>query len=261
MPHADALAAYLRYPSMMKWMAFLFGALGAQLAWAETITLSNGEWLPYLSQSLPHYGPVSRIVSEAFALEGITVKYVFRPWPRAYAEAQRGLVNGSVVWSINEGESERARDFLASDVVLESQSVFFVRKGSKFHWTKDADLAGLRIGGVAGYEYRFEGVPGMHLDRASTEELNFRKLAAGRVDLVPTNLDVGRYILRVNFKPEEAAGIAVAPGVYNITQYRLIMRRADGANAAYIERFNRGLRMLKESGKYDQYMADLLRER
>jgi polar amino acid transport system substrate-binding protein len=35
------------------------------------------------------------------------------------------------------------------------------------------------------------------------------------------------------------------------------MRRADAANAGYIERFNRGLRKLKESGKYDQYMADL----
>lgn len=242
----------------MKWIAILIYALAAPLARAETITLTNGEWLPYMSESLPHYGPVSRIVTEAFALEGITVNYVFRPWPRAYAEAQRGLVNGSVVWSINEGESERARDFFASDTVLESQSVFFVRKDYKFRWTKDADLVGLRIGGVAGYEYRFEGMPGMHLDRAPTEELNFRKLMAGRIDIVPTNLDVGRYILRTSFKPEEAAGITAAPGFYNITQYRLIMRRADGANAAYIERFNRGLRKLKASGKYDQYMADLV---
>jgi polar amino acid transport system substrate-binding protein len=242
----------------MKWIAYLICAFAAPLAWAETITLSNGEWLPYMSESLPHYGPISRIVTEAFALEGITVNYVFRPWPRAYAEAQRGLVNGSVVWSIDEGESERSRDFLSSDTVLESQSVFFMRKGYQFRWTKDADLAGLRIGGVAGYEYRFEGMPGMHLDRAPTEELNFRKLVAGRVDIVPTNLDVGRYILRTSFKPEEAAGVAVAPGFYNITQYRLIMRRADRANAAYIERFNRGLRKLKESGKFDQYMADLV---
>jgi len=241
----------------MKWMAFLCCALAAPLAWAETITLSNGEWLPYMSETLPYNGAISRIVSEAFALEGITVNYVFRPWPRAYAEAQRGLVNGSVVWSIGDGTSERARDFLYSDPVLEAQSVFFHRKDYKFRWTKDEDLAGVRIGGVAGYEYRFEGIPGIHLDRAPTEELNLRKLVAGRIDVVPASLDVGRYILRTRFKPEEAALIAVAPGRYNITQYRLIMRRADSANAGFIARFNRGLRKLKESGRYDQYMADL----
>lgn len=241
----------------MKWMALLCCVLSIPPARAETITLSNGEWLPYLSESLPYKGPVSRIVSEAFALEGIDVKYVFRPWPRAYAEAQRGLVNGSVVWSIGEETSERAREFLASDTVLESQIVFFYRKGYQFHWTNDEDLVGLRIGGVAGYEYRFEGVPGVHLDRAPTEELNMRKLLAGRVDLVPTNLDVGRYILRSQFKPEEVASISVAPGSYSATQYRLIMRRADSASAGYIERFNRGLRKLKQSGRYEQYMADL----
>ncbi|MGW8391859.1 substrate-binding periplasmic protein [Pseudoduganella sp. HUAS MS19] len=241
----------------MSWKALLFCVLAVPLARAETITLSNGEWLPYLSATLPHYGAVSRIVSEAFALEGITVNYVFRPWPRAYAEAQRGLVDGSLVWSVGPPTTGRAREFLSSDTVLEAQSVFFHRKGYSFSWTRDADLAGLRIGGVAGYEYRFEDVPGVRLDRAPTEELNFRKLVAGRVDVVPASLDVGRYILRTKFRPEEAAGITVAAGRYNTTQYRLIMRRADAANALYIERFNRGLRKLKESGRYDQYMADL----
>jgi len=241
----------------MNWKALLVCLLAVPCARAETITLSNGEWLPYLSESLPHYGAVSRIVSEAFALEGVTVKYVFRPWSRAYAEAQRGLVNGSVVWSVGPMTTERAREFLSSDTVLEAQSVFFLRKGYNFTWTRDADLAGLRVGGVAGYEYRFEEVPGVHLDRAPTEELNLRKLVAGRVDVVPASLDVGRYILRTKFKPEEAAGITVAPGRYNTTHYRLIMRRADAENAGYIERFNRGLRKLKESGRYDQYMADL----
>lgn len=241
----------------MNWKALLFCLLAAPWARAETITLSNGEWLPYLSESLPHYGIVSRIVSEAFALEGITVQYVFRPWPRAYAEAQRGLVNGSLVWSVGPAATERAREFLSSDTVLEAQSVFFHRKGYHFKWTRDADLAGLRIGGVAGYEYRFEDVPGVHLDRAPNEELNLRKLLAGRVDVVAASLDVGRYILRTRFKPEEAAVITVAAVGRGSTQYRLIMRRADAANAGYIERFNRGLRKLKESGKYDQYMADL----
>lgn len=251
------LAPVLGYAVAMNWKAFLLGVLVSPAAWGETITLSNGEWLPYLSQSLPHHGAVSRIVTEAFALEGITVKYVFRPWPRAYAEAQRGLVAGSVVWSVGEPDTERAREFFASDTVLESHSVFFHRKGFDFRWKTDDDLVGVRIGGVAGYEYRFEAVPGIKIERAQTEELNLRKLVAGRVDVVPASLDVGRYILRTRFKPEESASITVAQGRYYTTHYRLIMRRADAANAGYIERFNRGLRKLKESGKYNEYISAL----
>ena len=254
---APVLAPVLHYADAMNWKAFLFGLLAAPPIGAEIITLSNGEWLPYQSQSLPHHGVVSRVVTEAFALEGITVKYVFRPWPRAYAEAQLGLVAGSLVWSVGEAGTERAREFLASDTVLVSHTVFFHRKGYAFRWKSDEDLVGLRIGGVAGYEYRFEGIPGIRVDRAQTDELNLRKLVAARVDVVPASLDVGRYILRTKFKPEEAASIVAAPGHYYTTEYRLIMRRADAASAGYIERFNRGLRKLKESGKYDQYMVGL----
>ncbi len=42
----------------------------------ETIRLTNGEWIPFLSEDLKHYGVISRIVKEAFALEGMKVEYV-----------------------------------------------------------------------------------------------------------------------------------------------------------------------------------------
>ena len=45
----------------------------------EVITLTSGAWLPYLSECAPHHGVVSRIVTEAFALEGVRVNYIFRP--------------------------------------------------------------------------------------------------------------------------------------------------------------------------------------
>jgi polar amino acid transport system substrate-binding protein len=65
---------------------------------AETLLLTNGEWPPYLSKNLKYYGSASRIVTEAFALEGINVEYKFFPWKRAYKNAELGIWDGSVVW-------------------------------------------------------------------------------------------------------------------------------------------------------------------
>ena len=56
----------------------------------DVITISSGEWPPYISQQLPHYGVTSQIVSEAFEQVGVTVKYEFLPWSRAIEAARAG---------------------------------------------------------------------------------------------------------------------------------------------------------------------------
>jgi polar amino acid transport system substrate-binding protein len=231
-------------------------SLGARAE--ETITLTSGEWLPYISEKAPHHGPVSRIVSEAFALEGVRVVYVFRPWSRAYAEADTDSANGSIVWSTSKSDTERNRIFAFSDVVFDGQSVFFHLKSYPFQWSGFEHLVGQRIGGTAGYEYRFDKNPLIKIDRsAASDELNFRKLAAGRFDLMPANLDVGQYILRHELTPEQAALVTWHPKPYNITHYHLMLNKKNAANRRYLALFNRGLRRLKESGKYAQYMQDI----
>jgi polar amino acid transport system substrate-binding protein len=224
---------------------------------AEEITLTNGEWLPYTSEHLPHHGVISRIVSEAFAAEGVTVNFRFRPWPRAFAEAQRGLAHGSVVWGTGEAWSRRTKEFLFSEPVFEDESVFFYRKGIDFKWTRYSDLARYKLGGVAGYEYRFQNIPGLRIDRAPSDELTFRKLVAGRVDVFPSSLNVGKYILRTKFTPQESAEIEIYKGSFNVTKYYLILARSRPGSAALIEKFNRGLRQLQENGTYAQYMDEL----
>jgi len=83
-----------------KWlvvMLVIFNNSNSSFA-GETIRLSNGEFLPYLSEDLKYYGVLSRIVSEAFALEDIEVKYWFFPWGRAIAVAENGAWDGSLGW-------------------------------------------------------------------------------------------------------------------------------------------------------------------
>ncbi len=115
----------------------------------HTIRLTNGEWSPYLSKHLPHYGYMSHIVTEAFALEGITVEYGWYPWARAFDYAKDGDWDGSIAWSKS---SEREKVVLFSEIAIAAtREMFFSRKDDQFDWQTLADLEGLRVGGVIGY--------------------------------------------------------------------------------------------------------------
>lgn len=239
-------------------MASCVLALSTGAGAAEIVTLTNCEWAPYTSQQLPHYGPMSRIVTEAFALEGVQVRYVFRPTGRAYAEAAEDHANGAVFWSTSHRDSDRQRRFYFSDVVFDGQSVLFHLKGYPFRWHGYEQLAGVRMGGTAGYEYTFDKYPYIQMDRtAVSDELNFRKLAAGRFDVFPANLDVGRAIMRSVLTPEQADLITWDATPYNVTHYHLMLNRKNRNNPRLLVLFNKGLKRLKDSGKYADYLREL----
>src|SRR3569623_833694 len=106
-------------------------SIGATAAGPKTITLANGEWPPYTSESLPDYGSVSRLVTAAFAHEGIKVNYVFFPWKRALEDSRAGKLDGTLIWARTD---YREADFLYSDAVLTTNYVLFFRKDKPVHW-------------------------------------------------------------------------------------------------------------------------------
>ena len=134
----------------MRLLPLLFALLLPLAATADEVRLTNGEWSPYLGQNLPHHGVASRIVEEAFALEGFRVRWEFYPWARALRSAERGNSDGSAVWLRS---PEREQAFYISDPVVESGYYLFHRKDRPFDWQQVADLAPLRLGGAIDYDY------------------------------------------------------------------------------------------------------------
>ncbi len=141
----------------------------------KTIMITNGEWLPYHSENLPHYGAGSRIVTEAFALEGIKVEWGFFPWSRAYSYAVDGTWEASIGWIKT---PEREEEVYFSEPVYGGPWVFFHLKSVPFEWNTIDDLQGLTIGATADYSYGDEfdnaekqGI--INVDRVPTEVQNF----------------------------------------------------------------------------------------
>ena len=99
------------------WLIPIFLLTSTGILAEETIRITIGEWAPYLSKDLKHYGVAARIVTDSFALEGVKVEYGFFPWARSKFLAQEGEWDGSAVWIHN---AERAKDFLFSDSMFKS---------------------------------------------------------------------------------------------------------------------------------------------
>ncbi len=228
-------------------------------AWAEEkIRITNGEWPPYLSESLPHYGVVSRIVTEAFALEGIQVEYGFFPWKRSFVLAEIGEWDGSAVW-LHSPEREAA--FFLSDPVIDSNYVFFHLKSYAFDWSTVADLQKIKIGGTLEYNYgeAFEiaekkGL--IRVERIPKDEQNLMKLLNHRIEIFPLDIYVGYSMLRKNFQPNEVQQFTHHDRPLRSDPLYLLLTRKNPHNAQMMIKFNRGLKKLREEGKIKQYLQE-----
>jgi len=113
----------------------------------EEIMVTIGEWSPFISRELPHYGIVSHVISEAFAESQIKVKYGFFPWKRSYHLVKSGEWHATAIWGKTE---ERINDFYFSDIIYTGEDVLFYLKDKPVKWKGDvndlSDLKGLKIG-------------------------------------------------------------------------------------------------------------------
>ncbi|SMF54540.1 amino acid ABC transporter substrate-binding protein, PAAT family [Pseudobacteriovorax antillogorgiicola] len=223
------------------------------MAHSETITLGNGEWDPYQSSTMDGFGYASKIVTEAFKKEGIDVKYNFYPWARALDSASKGKVAGTFLWGY---KKEREKHFLYSEPILDVSYVFFYLAERKFDWKKIDDLKDKRIGTTIKYSYgeafdkaRAKGI--FEADDSNSDETNFKKLLAGRVDIIPNDLDAGLSILRRNHKDEIKRVSYHEKPVRNTPHYLLISRKHPRAEYL-LAAFNKGLAALKKSGRYQE---------
>ncbi|MGP9799572.1 substrate-binding periplasmic protein [Rheinheimera sp. NSM] len=222
------------------------------------LQLSAGEWPPFLSESLPHQGVAAHLLRDTFAAAGYQVNFTFLPWARAYHDTANGKYAATAVWMFSE---DRTHDFLYSDAVLNEQFVFFHRKQRLFDWQQMADLRGLQIGGGLGYSYgpAFDhavnsGV--FKVSRVASTEQNFRRLAAGRIDVFAEEISVGYHVLNHQL-PELAASISHHPKPLLTNQSFLLFPQQTADSTRLLVLFNQQLLLFKQSGRYQTYFDRL----
>ena len=240
-------------------MLLVFLILSVFMFSQETVRLTNGEWPPYMGENIRENGLMSHIVKEALAIEGYKVEYSFFPWKRSYELAKTGEWDGTVGWKKN---AEREKDFYFSDPILSVKEVFFHREDLNFDWTDYEELKKYKIGISIGYSYGydFDSMKDKLNVEETTEDLaNLRKLQGKRIDLFPCALEVGYFLIKQNFKGNEAKNLINHPKSINTAEYNLILTKDNPGNREIIIIFDRGLKKLKSSKKFDKLVADAIK--
>jgi polar amino acid transport system substrate-binding protein len=227
-----------------------------------TLHISTGEFAPWSSETLKHKGFTSHVISEAFKLEGYDVEFTFYPWKRAYESAKSGeKFHATSYWYPS---NERRKEFYYSEPLQSDRTVFFHLKSNPLaDWKTLDDLKGKRIGATLGFTYTVEfwdAAKSKRLDvqEASSDDLNFKKLLKGRVDLVPSDPLVGQKILLETFGADVAGTVTFHPKPLVAPTGHLLFSKQLENGEDLVSTFNRGLAKLRESGQYAQFEADLI---
>jgi polar amino acid transport system substrate-binding protein len=225
----------------------------------ETIRITTGEWSPYSSEDLKYHGIVSLIITEAFALEGVKVEFGFFPWGRAVDYAKEGDWDASSLWFRH---PDREKYFYHSDHIIKIQEVFFHLKSFKFDWDDWKDIESLEVGATIGYTItkvlkEKQKTVNFYLETVPSDEINLRKILKGNIQILPLPIEVGYEILRKKFSSEEAQRITYHPKPINKgdSNIHLLFSKKVKKNLHMLKLFNKGLKRLRENGKYDQFIS------
>lgn len=250
----------MRYHGMLlgilSWVALL--ATPVEAAPRLKITLSNQEWPPYMGQELPYDGILSRLVKEAFARGGVDVAYRYYPNNRTLQSARNGQVDGSFGWAPT---AERKRDLLYTLPVLSARMVFFQRKEHPLAWSRWSELKGARVGITVGnfYSDDFDAQVKngtLTVDNAPDDLINLRKLIAGRIDLFPIDQEVGKYLIAHHFSPVQGAELEAQNKTFWAAPLHVVIWRKHARGPELVERFNRGLKALQDSGDFERLLQE-----
>lgn len=223
------------------------------------ITIATAEWAPYVSDDLPHSGPIAHIVQLTLAQQGYRATVDFSTWNLALSRAGQGQAFAAFPMVAS---AERDAEFLRSDPLMEFEYVLFHDTTRPLPDLGEATaLADLNVARIAGYDYWPE------LDEASgdyveydTSEAAFLALEAGDVDLVPEGRLAGEALLLSPDVALDAARFVPVDGDepwLHSTQGLHLLVADDGAGAALIKDFNESLARVKRTPEYRAAIASL----
>lgn len=191
------------------------------------------------------------LVREAFSRMGDTVSIKVLPWPRVLWMVENGAADGFFT-TYRVPERERWADYSREELVPQVTSLFALKAATVPYHGNLAELSGRSVGVVMKVSYgaKFDqAVQDKVLPRVMESvdgETNFRQLFAGRVDLIASNRDGARFILRRMGKEAEVRELK--PPLENVPSYIAFSKRK--RLRALRDRFDHVLREMKGDGTW-----------
>lgn len=245
---------------MWSWLCCSVLALATLSAHAgpPPVALTTGpDYPPYADPQAPGGGLAVRVVRAVFARLGHETTLDWLPWKRGYLLTLSGQYQATFPYVHSE---ERQREFLYSESILVAQSYLYMRLGDSLQPDQPDSFRGRALCVVRGYasplRQRLQaqissGLTQVH--EAPSLQSCVHMLALKRVDAFSA-LDVqGRAAVR---EAGLQSQITTAEKPVATLEFALIAPRAQPDAAAFIERFNAGLRQIRADGSYKRLLSD-----
>ncbi|MDW5416349.1 ABC transporter substrate-binding protein [Iodobacter sp. CM08] len=238
-------------------LLFMISGISAQSAELR-VRIASGEFQPYLSASLPNDGFISKIIAAAFKQENVVVAIAYYPWKRSYDMVKKGEADLTPFWV---KAPEREQLFILSDPIDVVQYGFFHLKNKKITLLDFNNLNQYKVGVSLGYSYgsAFDTARKNQqfiCDEAPSDEINIRKLIAKRIDLFTADKTLGQYLISKTLQPKDAEKITFFPKNFAEEPVYLLISKRIKNGAEIADKFNKGLKKMKQSGEYQRIMQE-----
>ncbi|PCJ60847.1 MAG: hypothetical protein COA79_07245 [Planctomycetota bacterium] len=228
------------------------------------VHIATEEYPPSTSFTLMNNGIACHIVKEDFKLQGLEVQYHFYPGARSFEQAKSGFVDASLPW-VKTKEREKYFHYGAPVMVSDAEHFFYI-KGTDFNWDAEkpdfSKIKNKKIGAIISYDYgkEFQAAEKQKMIdviRISTQTQSFEMLFSGRIQALTCEYNIGMYQLINKFTKEQRSKIIHIRGGKSSVEYDYIIFTKKRKNGKELQgTFAKGLKQLKDSGKYQQYLDE-----
>ena len=234
---------------MLIFLFFLVFPLGVT-AGGGPLRVVCDEWPPYqIKKNNNVSGFSTKVVETIFERMKTTIEKIqVYPWKRAILMLEKGKADA--LFSANFKIARTGYAFYPEEAIINSPWVLWVREGEGFKFRSFDDLSGNKIGMVRGYSYTSDlwNFVKKHTiyDEVYSDELNFKKLKAGRVDFIPAELRNGLHIVK-SLRFNKIIPIVENP-IKNDGLY--IIFNKNSVKKTFVDRFSDELKKLKQESLY-----------
>jgi polar amino acid transport system substrate-binding protein len=232
----------------------------------ERINLVTGDdYSPFTDRKLPQGGMSTELVQRAMEAaapsEGFAIHSVNHCESHLDTLAPQGLIDGTFPWSNPPcdllPDEYRRQTFLFSDPMFEILELAYVNKSRPILFDKDDDMIGKTLCRLAGYliwELDQDGrnwlVDGkIKLERPKRVTGCFDFLIKGKVDAVFIDEFAGRPSL---IEQGLADKVLALPRPINIAPLNVLVHKGNPRAQEIVDTINRGLKVLKDKGDYQE---------
>jgi polar amino acid transport system substrate-binding protein len=229
-------------------------------ALAETITIAADPYCPYLCTPGEKPGYMVEIAQAILEANGHGLNYIQMPWARALSEARNGNIEGVI--GTDEAETP---GFLFPVAFGEGADHFYGRKGEKWKYKGIKSLKSIRLGVIKDWSYG-DAIDAYVAKNIGTDAVqvvtsehglaqNIKKLLSERIDVMIGPDKVFKYTveeMKDTMDSFEDTGVlwstygvymAFSPAPANLEKSK-----------AYVDVINKGLPVLRDSGKLETIM-------